>query len=318
MYNKMTYINASKKVVKTIINLILIVLFNVIATAQQVPHYTQYLYNMEVLNPAFVGAKSDLSISLLSRQQWSGVDGAPETHTFSINGRLKDGLGFGTTVVNDQIGLAKTTNINVDASYTIPTSQHGRLSFGIKGGYTFFTNDLLSGVTSDGDVYASTNNEFANIGFGGLYYNDKFFVGVSIPNLLKSTTFLLEQTASTSEAISIDNYFVVGGAIINVTDNILFKPSTLIKYSPNLPLSVDVNANVIFKDKFETGLSYRYKSAISAVFALHVSKMMRVGYSYDYNLTNLAGNLSSHEIILRFDFKLKRKSRWLFHNACYF
>ena len=139
--------------------------FNLISHAQQAPHYTQYVDNMQILNPAFVGY---LSISLLSRKQWVGVEGAPETNTFSINGRVKDGFGFGATIINDQLGLFKSNNINVDVSYTIPTSQYGRVSFGLKGGITFFNNNNANGITPDNDVYPSTNGKFPSLGFGGL------------------------------------------------------------------------------------------------------------------------------------------------------
>ena len=315
---KMTYLNINKKVVKKIINFLLVIFTSTFVYAQQVPHYTQYLYNMEVVNPAFVGVKADMSISLLSRQQWVGVDGAPETNTLSVSGRLNEGLGMGATVIHDKIGLAETTNLNIDASYTITTSRYGRLSFGLKGGYTFFNNNLSNGITSDGDVYPSINGGYVNFGFGGVYYNKRFFIGASIPNILKPSTFLTESNINNTGGVSVNNYFLTSGGVINISDDIIFKPTTLIKYSPNLPLSIDLNTNFIYKNKIEAGLSYRYNSSFSALFAIFISKKYRVGYSYDYNLTDFGGNLSSHEIILRFDLKLKRKGRWLLENTCYF
>ena len=298
--------------------LLLIIFFNTISYAQQTPHYTQYLYNMQVLNPAFVGSNADLSVSLLSRQQWVGIEGAPETQTFSINARTKNGFGFGATVINDKLGLSSSTNINVDASYTLATSRYGRLAFGLKGGVTYFNNNLSGGVTPDNEMYASTNDKFLNVGFGGLYYEENFFIGFSVPNLLKSTEFEIPENTDESYGISNQNYFLSAGMMYNLSEDFKLKPSTIIKYTPSLPVSIDINSNLIYKDKLEAGLSYRYENSVSALFALIINKKYRIGYSYDYKLAKYGSNLSSHEIILRFDFDLRRNTRWLFHNRCYF
>ena len=139
-------------------------LLNMMVTnAQQAPHYAQYKYNMQVLNPAFVGSKSDFNATLLTRQQWINVEGAPETTTFSVNTRLNSGFGLGATVISDQIGLVDNTDINLDVSYTVPTSEYGRLALGIKGGMAFFNNDLASGITVDNEVYASTSGDYGNL-----------------------------------------------------------------------------------------------------------------------------------------------------------
>jgi type IX secretion system PorP/SprF family membrane protein len=186
---------------------------------------------MQVINPAFVGSKADLSVSLLSRSQWIGIEGAPETKTFSINGRSVSGLGFGATVINDKLGLATSTNINIDASYTIPTSEYGRLSFGLKGGLTFFNNNLSEGVTADNEIYASTNGNFANIGFGGLYYDEQYFVGLSIPNILKSTQFKTLANIDENYGVNNRNYFLTAGMMFDLSEDFKLKPSTIIKYT---------------------------------------------------------------------------------------
>jgi len=298
-------------------SVLFLIFFNLISHAQQAPHYTQYVYNMQVLNPAFVGAKADLSISLLSRKQWVGVEGAPETNTFSISGRAKNGLGFGATLINDQLGMFKSTAINIDASYTIPTSQYGRLSFGLKGGMTIFNSNNANQITPDNEVYPSVKGHFPNIGFGSLYYSNTFFIGFSIPSLLKGSSFRTIETSNTIEFKNL-NYFMVTGSHFQLSEDVLFKPTALIKHTPTLPLSIDLNSNFIYKNKIEAGLSYRHKNSISAFFALILKEKYRLGYSYEYQLANYGGNLSSHEIILRIDLNLKRNTAWLFHNKCYF
>ena len=299
--------------------LLFVLCLNIVSTnAQQTPHYTQYLYNMQVINPAYVGFRSDLSISLLSRQQWVGVEGAPKTSTFSINGRTSTGLGIGLTVVNDKLGLVESNNINIDASYTLTTSAASRLAIGLKGGITFFDNNLAQGITPDNDVYSSFNGRYSNVGFGALYYTQDYFVGFSVPYILKTPLFNTFETSNALSETNYKNFFLSAGAIFNLSENVLFKPSTIIKHTANLPLSVDINSNFLYKEIIETGLSYRYKNSVSALFAVIINEKFRVGYTYDYRLDNFGSNLSSHEIVLHIDFSFNRNQRWLLNNKCYF
>ena len=303
-----------------IMYMVLFLFFSSITTkAQQTPHYTQYLYNMQVINPAFVGYRSDLSISLLSRQQWVGVEGSPETNTFSVNGRTNRGLGLGVTVVNDKIGLTKITNANIDVSYTVINSENSRLAFGLKGGLTFFDNNISQAITPDNDVYTSFSGRYSNIGFGALYYTQKYFIGVSLPSILEIPLFKTFETSNTlNQELNYKNYFLSAGVIFQLSEDIMFKPTTLIKHTKNLPLSVDINANFLYKNNIEAGLSYRYNSSISALFAVIINEKFRIGYSYDQRLANFGTNLNSHEIVLQIDFNFNRSERWLLNNKCYF
>lgn len=297
---------------------IFFVLFSLVSNAQQIPHYTQYTYNMQVLNPAFVGVRSDLSISLLNRSQWVGVEGAPTTLTFAINGRTKNGLGIGATVINDKLGLAKSTNVNLDASYTLLISREDRLAVGLKAGMTFFNNNLTKGLTPDGEVYNSTSGRYPNFGIGTYYYNRTFFVGLSVPSILKTLKFRVTDTDKISGIADKFSYFITAGAVFNLTDDVKFKPSTIVKHTPNVPISIDFNTNFLYKELIEVGMSYRYHDSFSAMFALIIDKKYRIGYAYDRTLTNL-GKSNTHEIVLHVDFDLNRFGRrWLFEHECYF
>ena len=286
--------------------------------AQQLPNYTQYVYNMQILNPAYVGTRADLSASLLTRQQWAGLEGAPVTNTFSINARTDNGLGFGATIVNDKIGLSESTNINLDASYTLITSQFGRLSFGLKGGITTFSNNWANGITPDSDVYASVNGSFPNVGFGAFFYNQRFYVGLSLPHILETPQFYMEKNADAPRFTTNPNYYFSTGVLFKLSESLLFKPSTMVRYVSNLPVCVDINSNFLYKEVIETGFSYRHENSVSALFALILKEKYRVGYAYDHKFSVLGGNLSSHEIIFHIDLDLHRNSRWLLHNKCYF
>ncbi|WP_439131300.1 PorP/SprF family type IX secretion system membrane protein [Polaribacter sp.] len=285
---------------------------------QQLPHYTQYLYNMQIINPAFVGYRAELSISVLARQQWVGVEGAPTTRTFSLNGRTRRGLGIGTTIVNDKIGLSQVNNINVDASYTIVTSQNSRLAFGLKGGLLFFNNNLFNGVTVDSEVYASTTGRFVNVGFGGLFYTKKFYVGLSVPQLLESPQFYIEDNLNQAVLSKNPNIFLSSGVLFKLSESLLFRPSTMVRYTVNQPTSIDVNASFLYNEILETGISYRYKNSVSGLFTVVLNKKYRVGYAYDHRFSVLGRNLSSHEIVFQMDLNFKRNTRWLLFDNCYF
>lgn len=286
--------------------------------AQQTPHFTQYLYNMQVINPATVGARSDLNVSLVSRHQWINVVGAPTTQTLSIGGRSKRGIAIGASVIQDKIGLTKSLNTNVDISYTLITSQYNRLAFGLKGGMNFFNNDLTSGITPDREIYENINGSKPNIGFGAFYYSQKYFVGFSIPYLLNSSVFDLTDGTVSSETSNNKNYFIHGGTRFTLSESIKFKPSVLLKYNSKLPVSIDFNANFLFKTYLEAGVSYRYDDSVNAMFAFIINEKFRLGYSYDHKTTNIGSNLSTHEIVLHVDFDLNRSGRWLPHDSCYF
>ncbi len=296
----------------------LTLLFSVILTAQQTPHYTQYLYNMQIINPAYVGARADLTVGLLGRTQWVGVEGAPETKTFSLNGRMNNGLGLGLSAINDKIGLVSTTNVNIDASYTLVTSHYGRLSLGLKGGMTFFNNNLAQGITPDNEIYDSKSGNYPNVGIGAFYYNNRFFFGLSMPYMLKSPIYAYDDTQYTSGLSENINTFVSAGMLFDINEKLKFKPSTLVKYVPDLPISIDINANLLYDEKIEFGVSYRYNDSASAMVAVVLNKQFRIGYAYDYTLSDLGNNLGSHEIILLLDLDFKGKSHWLNNMSCYF
>jgi type IX secretion system PorP/SprF family membrane protein len=315
---KFTYKGAKTLLKFVFFSFFLLNIFSVFA--QQVPHYAQYMYNMQVLNPAFVGSKSDFNATLLSRGQWVRIDGAPQTTTFSVNTRLNSGFGLGATVVNDQIGLLDNTNVNLDVSYTIATSQNGRLALGLKGGIAFYNNDLASGTTVDNEIYASTSGQFGNFGFGMLYSTNKYYVGLSAQNLFESPMFIVQDDFQTIRGLERGNYFLTGGMAFELSKfgDVKFLPSTMIKYTPTLPISIDLNTNFRFSGVFEVGVSYRHQNSVSAMASVILYDRIRIGYAYENYFTSIVQNLSSHEIILRVDLKLRRNKKWLYLDCCYF
>ncbi len=284
--------------------------FGLVSNAQQIPHYTQYLYNLQILNPAYIGNRSDLSIGLNSRFQWIGVEGSPQTQTLSINSRIKSGIGLGATFIYDKIGFVQTTNVNIDASYTIQIFDKNRLSVGLKGGMTFFDDRRNEGFTPDRETYESVNGRYPNIGVGLLYYNDDYYVSLSVPHFLKTPLFKTLNNEEIKGFSDKYNVFLSSGYVFDLNPVMKFKPSFLAKYTPNLPLSVDINANFLYRKKIEFGASYRYNDSLSLLFAFILKEKYRIGYTYDHTLTHLNNRFGAHEISLQIDLGLG-KGRWI-------
>jgi type IX secretion system PorP/SprF family membrane protein len=161
--------------------------------AQQDPHYTQYMYNMSVMNPAYAGSKESMSGGFLYRKQWVEIEGAPTTGTFFIHSPVGRNVGLGLSVISDKIGPVEENNFYADFSYTLNLGGEHKLAFGLKGGLTmhkidfnFISTTLPDQDPSDPFFSGNPNNTFLNIGSGVFYYTDKYYVAFSVPNMLKS------------------------------------------------------------------------------------------------------------------------------------
>ncbi len=277
------------------------------------------MYNMSVINPAYVGSRSDLSMGVLGRKQWVDFNGAPETQSFFANARLIDGLAMGVSVLHDKIGLAEETSFTTDVSYTVVTTPHTRLALGLKAGFSNFSNNLSQGITPDGDINPDLTGAYPNMGFGAFYYTRHFYAGLSVPQIFKTPKFRLDHDEYQTELTKEANYFATAGYVFEINENIKLKPSTFIKLTQSLPLSVDVNTSILIYNKLEFGASYRWNDSFSALAAIRVANQFRIGYTYDHTTTDLGNfNSGSHEIMLLFDFDFQKKGRWLNDSSCYF
>ncbi|MCC9043655.1 type IX secretion system membrane protein PorP/SprF [Myroides sp. M-43] len=272
--------------------------------AQQDPQYTQYMYNANMINPAYVGSKENLSVFGMYRAQWVGLEGAPKTATISVSTPLGDkGLGLGVNFINDRIGAMDENNISVDLSYTIDLNQDYKLAFGLK-----TTANILSVDYSKLTIYDPTdpstqlniNNKFnPNVGAGVYLFSDKAYAGISVPNFLTSDRYNDNDiTVMTQKA----HFYVMGGYVFDVSRDVLFKPAALVKAVSGAPLQVDLTANFLFYEKFTLGAAYRWDASVSALAGFQINKNLFVGYSYDADTTKLNNyNSGSHEVFLRFD-----------------
>lgn len=291
----------------TVIILILLGTFS--SNAQQDPQYTQYMYNTQVVNPAYVGSREALSFGLLYRTQWVGLDGAPKTGSFTVNSPVSYNMGLGLSVVNDVLGPATETNINIDYSYSIPTSETAKLSFGLKAGI-----DLLDVDFSKLNIYDKNDPRFQNnidnklqpqIGAGVYFNTEKFYAGLSVPNFLTTKHFdesSLNTTSVETVAKERMHYFLIAGYVFDISDNLKFKPATLFKMVTGSPLQADVSANFLLYDKLTLGAAYRWSAAMSAMVGFQATDQIFIGFGYDYQTTDIeAYSDGSYEVILRFE-----------------
>ncbi|GGD36630.1 PorP/SprF family type IX secretion system membrane protein [Flavobacterium orientale] len=280
-------------------------------TAQQDPHYTQYMYNMNVINPAYAGSKENLSFGLLYRKQWVEIEDAPTTATFSGHMPVGKNVGMGLSLISDEIGPVTEQNVYADFSYTLNLGGEHKLAFGLKAGATFHKVGLFDQIYStlpqaDDPAFAeNTNNVYMNIGTGIFYYTNKYYVALSVPNMLKSKHLDFNGREFGTET---QHYFLTGGYVFDLTDNVKFKPFAMVKSAFNAPTSLDVSTNFLFNEKFEIGATYRLEDSFGAMVNYAISPNVRIGYAYDHIVSDLKVTTpSSHEVILLFDLNFPKK-----------
>lgn len=286
---------------KTRILLFALMFTGVLSYAQQDAQFTQYMYNTINVNPAYAGSRGALSMFALYRTQWVGLDGAPVTSTVSMNTPLNNSnLGLGVSLINDKIGPTTENTISADLSYTIPTSETWKLSFGIKATANLFDLDASKLTNVDPDPSLQNYSKFSpNIGAGIYWHSDNAYLGLSIPNFIETQRYDDNEVKIFKEKM---NYYLIGGVVFDLSDSVKFKPAFLTKMVQGAPLQVDVSGNFMFFDKFMLGVSYRWSAAMSAMVGFQVSDGLYIGYGYDKETTNLDNyNSGSHEIFLRYE-----------------
>jgi len=260
-------------------------LLAIVSYGQQDAQFTQYMYNTININPAYAGSR------------------APTTNAASINTPINNSnLGLGVSFVNDKIGPTNENTISGDLSYTIPTSENFKLSFGMKATANLFNLnvDKLNPADQGDPQFQNLRNVFTpNVGAGIYYHSDKAYLGLSVPNFIQTNRYNDNQVAIFKEKI---NYYLIGGYVFDLSYDIKFKPAFLTKLVEGSPLQVDVSANFMFIEKVVVGVAYRWSAAMSAMVGFQVTDGMYIGYGYDLETTNLENyNSGSHEIFLRYE-----------------
>lgn len=278
------------------------------ANAQQDPGYTQYMYNPLVINPGYAGSTGTLEAVGIHRSQWVGIDGAPETQSFTIHSPLRnEKLGLGFSAVHDKLGPSSDIYFNGNFSYTINLSYDTKLAFGVKAGGRILNIDWSKGRFYDeSDVLLNQNidNKFIpQVGAGAFLYRENWYVGVSVPSFIRSDYY-----DDIAEEVDPDrlHYYLTAGYVWEISDNLKFKPAVLGRVVSGAPVEVDVSANFMFMEKFVLGAAYRFDDSVSGLAGFQISRDFFIGYSYDYTTSDLTKyNDGTHEIMLRFQMNKK-------------
>ncbi|WP_420551328.1 type IX secretion system membrane protein PorP/SprF [Tenacibaculum aiptasiae] len=282
--------------------------------SQQDPQYTNYMYNQSVINPAYTTNELGvINFGFMHRTQWTNAVGAPKTYTFFAHTPITEKFEVGLSLITDNIGdgVLRENNVYADFAYILSLNEGHKLSLGLKAGFTNFrTNfadfrfpddDPLNGILTNDTAFDNQNKTSPNFGVGAFYFTDKYYVGLSVPNLLNSK-HVTEKNGLRSIGGEEIHLFLNAGYVFRLSDVVKLKPSTLVKAVKGSPLVVDASINVLFNNRLEGGLSYRFDDSLSAMFNIRASSSLKIGYAYDYTTTNLSNfNSGTHEVFVLYD-----------------
>jgi type IX secretion system PorP/SprF family membrane protein len=290
--------------------------------AQQDEQSSLYMFNSLQFNPAYAGSRDALTVSALHRSQWVGFEGAPSTQTLTLHAPLtNEHIGLGLAVMNDKIGPVNFSSVTANFAYIMRVSRNAKLSFGLSAGANMLQanlNKLTLDQQNDPAFANNINNKIApDFGFGVYYSRERFYAGVSIPNLME-TNYANNNDGVKLASKDQRHYFLIAGTMLKISNSLSFKPTTLIKVTAGAPIQADVTGSFIILDKFLLGAMYRTGDATGALIGFDLTNQLHIGYSFDWSVgvSTAKYNQGSHEILLRYDFMLKNKKQ--IHTPRYF
>jgi type IX secretion system PorP/SprF family membrane protein len=288
---------------------ILIVTFFVIkhvkVYSQSLPMYSQYMYNMTNINPAYSGNRGVPSLAFIWRNQWAGMPGAPSSKslTFDMPSESKK-MGYGVQIFDDRYAdVIKRTGLNLFYNIKVPVSERGVISVGIKGGFyndsKMLTNVNLGQILAYDFAFASNINRIIPLLGAGVFYNDDhFYAGFSAPDVVNFTNSDSYKSVSILYQTNEQHYFFTTGYSFDINEDVSVKPSMLVKLTSGAPVQFDFNTNIWLKNIVGIGASYRTGESFLGMAEVQVSPQFRIGYAYDmtFNTPNTS------ELFLRLEF----------------
>ena len=281
---------------------------------QQLPQFTQYMFNDYMINPAVAGTHNYYQIRMNNRYQWVGVPDAPLTNTLSVYGPhgSKD-MGFGGYLFSDITGPTSRMGALFTYAYNLQIHDNGmRLSGGISLGGLMFRADASkfdyaeNFDMNDPALFTGTKTKFTpDASIGVLCYTTQYFFGASVHQLFGQRLYrtILPREAYQDTIYGINklkqHYMLSGGIILMLNRDYDIEPSVLFKYMINAPVQIDLNAKVTYRKQFWGGLSLRWQDGISVLLGYNYDQKYMFGYSFDFSLTEIRKhNAGSHEIMI--------------------
>ena len=292
---------------KSILVLAIIVFSLGQANAQQEFMITHYMHNSLFINPAYAGSQLGMSVSSLARQQWVGVDGAPNLQLVSLHTPITyRPISLGAVLFRDEIGLTSQTGGIFSYAYRIQLSRTVKLSMGLHLlantnaiNYGRATGDLMD--LSDPNIGGNISEQHINFGTGLFLHSDYFYVGFSIPKIVKNKMGLEDPDGMFTETVR--HMYLSAGYVFRWTPDLIVKPNVLVKQAENAPVQFDLNLNTMVKELLWLGVSYRSLESISGLVGLQVSPQLLVNYAHDFTVNQL--DVSSHEVMISYVFERK-------------
>lgn len=276
--------------------------------AQQDPMYSQYMFNTLAFNPAYAGSADVISLMALSRHQWVGFEGAPRTQTLSGNSPLpNESIAVGALLVHDKAGPATQTGFFADLAYRMRTGADTRLAFGMQGGVDLYSVDLasLSTVEVDPANAVTLSEALPNFGFGLFWHAPRYYVGLSAPKLLTNEIQAVEQVLTTARQAR--HYFLIGGYVFDLNRDMKFKPSIMLRAVEGAPLSLDINAHFLLRERIWFGAMMRLGNSFGVMAQYQINDQFKAGYAFDLTTSQLSAyNAGTHELMIGYDLRFSR------------
>ena len=297
---------------RIVLGIFLLLGFSNGVSAQQLPLYSEYMFNTFEINPAYAGARDAIQITSMFRKQWTGFKTAPQSTFLSVDMPIPDKrIGLGLKIVDDRDEITKTVGAQLAYAYKVPVGSYSTLALGLQAGAMNFKSDFTKiDVIDPNDPAFSQVVNSVKVNFGtGIFFNtETFYVGLSLPNLIRQN-LRKDDPGNLSDIKQNMHIYFNTGYVFLLSDNFVFKPSVLVRGLVGSPVSLDVNANLWIADMVSLGASYRNKSAVVGIINLRVLPELYVGYAYDHSISRL--NIiakGSHEVILKYEIPNGRTS----------
>lgn len=298
-----------KRTLRKIIIGVILVIVAIRGFSQQDPIFTQYMFNTQTINPAYAGMWEKIGFTSLVRKQWAGINRTPLTEVLSFHSPLKNEyVGAGLNIINDQFGREKRLSIFADYSYEISLTPKTRLRFGLKFGFLNYKNPLTEYQLYPDQQYDQAFAEdvdlkfLPNFGVGTFLYEENYYVTLSVPKLLKNNFQTNINNYSTQAEVQ--TIYFGGGYVFRILtlNNLIFKPTALVRATWGAPIQYDVAANFMLMERLWLGTMFRSGDAICFTSQWIFNNNLRVGFAMDVTYNEIYPyQFGTYELTIGYD-----------------